>query len=249
MDALSVRIQPVSCGRTIGPFACCSVIKGDCLEYLKLLPDGCVDAVITDPPYGMKLDASFKNSTPNLRKGIGASRGYPDIVGDQEDFNPSPWLSIAREQFWFGADYYREKLPRGGSWIVWDKREGIEDVKYSAAEFELCWTKKPHLRQIIRFRWFGLCGTETQDVRTRVHPAQKPWQVMGALIKASGASVVLDPYCGSGSTLVAAAKLGIHYLGFEISREYCEIAMRRLAEVEAQPMLFEPKPEQIELLA
>lgn len=45
----------MTCGRKIGPFDCCSVVQGDCLELMKQLPDGCVDAVITDPPYGKKF--------------------------------------------------------------------------------------------------------------------------------------------------------------------------------------------------
>ena len=61
------------------------------------------------------------------------------------------------------------------------------------------------------------------------------------------ADTILDPFCGSGTTLVAAKKLGRHFLGFEISHDYCEIARKRLAEIDAQPSLFEPKPEQMEL--
>ena len=58
---------------------------------------------------------------------------------------------------------------------------------------------------------------------------------------------ILDPFCGSGTTLVAAKKLGRHFLGFEISHDYCEIARRRLAEIDAQPSLFEAKAEQLTL--
>jgi len=58
---------------------------------------------------------------------------------------------------------------------------------------------------------------------------------------------VLDPFLGSGTTAVAALKLGRHFLGFEISPEYCRIARERIARVEAQPNLFAAKPEQLTL--
>ena len=58
----------------------------------------------------------------------------------------------------------------------------------------------------------------------------------------SGLETILDPFLGSGTTAVAAKKLGRHFLGFEISPEYCKIAEERIALVEAQPNLFGPKP-------
>jgi DNA modification methylase len=61
------------------------------------------------------------------------------------------------------------------------------------------------------------------------------------------ADTILDPFSGSGTTLVSAKKIGRHFLGFEISPEYCEIARKRIAVIEAQPTLFEKKPEQLSL--
>ena len=203
-----------------------SLYRGDCRDILPTL--GRVDAVVTDPPYGMALDARFANSTPNPAKGIGASKGYANIVGDDEPFDPTPVLSLAREVFLWGADYYRDKLPAGGSWLVWDKREGIEQVEYSASEFELCWSKVKRHRRILRQRWFGLCGTETQDVRTRVHPAQKPVQLLAWLLDMTDAATVLDPYMGSGSTGIACIRTGRKFIGIEKDARYFEIARARL---------------------
>jgi site-specific DNA-methyltransferase (adenine-specific) len=77
----------------------------------------------------------------------------------------------------------------------------------------------------------------------------KPTLLMCGLVSdySREAETILDPFCGSGTTLVAAKKLGRHFLGFEISADYCAIARRRLDEVDAQPSLFAPKPEQLEL--
>jgi site-specific DNA-methyltransferase (adenine-specific) len=84
---------------------------------------------------------------------------------------------------------------------------------------------------------------------TGLHPTQKPESLMAYLVAtySNEDELVLDSCCGSGTTLVAAAKLGRHFLGFEISPEYCSIARKRIALVEAQPNLFQPKAEQLTL--
>ena len=200
----------------------------DCRDILPHLPK--VDLVIADPPYGMSLDASFKNSTPNKRKGIGASRGYENVIGDREPFCFKSYYSLIKsvEQFWFGPDYYNQELPLMGSWLVWDKRQGLETLQYSSSEFELIWSKKAHLKRVLRHRWFGLCGTETQDVRKRVHPCQKPLELIKELALMGKGDIILDPFLGSGTTAVAAKELGRKFIGIEISEEYCKIAVKRL---------------------
>jgi DNA modification methylase len=206
-----------------------TIYHGDCREILPLDSSLGV-AVVTDPPYGMELDASFSNSTPNPAKGIGKSRGYENVIGDDQPFDFQIYFGLVqeiKEQFWFGADYYRDQLPKGGSWLTWDKREGIEHVEYSSSEFELIWSRRKHKRRILRYRWFGLCGTETQDIRKRVHPCQKPTQLISDIIQiAGGCYLILDPFMGSGTTLRAAKDLGRKAIGIEIEEKYCEIAAK-----------------------
>lgn len=211
---------------------------GDCMDILPVK----ADVVLTDPPYGMKLDASYSNSTPNHKKGIGASKGYEAIVGDDKDFDASAYLSMLAhvpEQFWWGANYYRQHLPYGGSWLVWDKRAGMPDFDYSLSEFELCWSMKKRHQRILRRRWFGLCGTETQDVRSRVHPSQKPFELMqDCLQMVPEAKTVVDPFMGSGSTGVAAVRLGRAFIGVEISEAYFKVACERIENAQRQERLF-----------
>ena len=212
---------------------------GDCLEILPTLPK--VDAVITDPPYGMSLDASYSNSTPNHRKGIGASRGYDAIVGDAAPFNAGIYLDAlagAPEHFWWGANYYRKHIPDGGSWLVWDKRAGMPDFDYSLSEFELCWSKKKRHQRILRRRWFGLCGTETQDVRNRVHPSQKPVELMMDCLEMAKGENTIDPFMGSGTTGVACMNLGRKFIGVEIEPKYFDIACERIENAQRQGRMF-----------
>ena len=210
----------------------------------QLLADAHVDLLCADPPYGMNLDTSYANSTDNPQKGAKKSRGYRSVHGDNEDFDPSrffQFFSRVPEQFWWGADYYRKYLPPGGSWIVWDKRVGLEDLDYTSAEFELCWSKTAHQRKIIRVRWFGLCGTETQDVRERIHPTQKPLEVYARLIEdhSRTGSLIVDPFVGSGTTLVCAEQLGRIAYGCEIDARWLAVTLQRLQDMGLIPQLVE----------
>jgi site-specific DNA-methyltransferase (adenine-specific) len=224
----------MSCDRKIGPFDCCSVVQGDCLELMKLLPDGCVDAVITDPPYGVNM---VKNTS---RIQGSKSPAFADIEGDDRPFDPSVWLNFPTAVL-FGANHYADKIPLG-TWLVWDKRDNSGFSMF--ADGEMAWMNKRHGVRIKSHFERGLFRPEGRAF----HPTQKPVAVMMWCIELAGfPQMILDPYAGSGSTLVAAKKLGRHFLGFEISPEYCEIARKRIAAVEAQPTLFEPKPEQKEL--
>jgi site-specific DNA-methyltransferase (adenine-specific) len=196
---------------------------------------------VTDPPYGMNLDAAYGNSTGNASKGIKKSSGYSPVIGDDEPFDPRPIMQLitCHEQFWFGADYYTDLIPdyKSGSWLVWDKRVGLEEVEYSASSFELCWSKQKHRRDIIRVRWFGAFGTETQDTKKRVHPTQKPVEVIVWIIENHCGQIIVDPFCGSGSTLIACEQTGRRGFGMEISPEYCAVILQRMSDTGQSPEL------------
>lgn len=187
-----------------------------------------VGMVWADPPYGMNLDASYKNSIDNTERGIKRSRGYEPVAGDDRPFDLRPYLDLfseVKEQFWWGADYYRDQLPGGGSWVAWDKRAGLPDFDYSSSEFELCWTATPHLRELLRIRWFGAFGME-QEGGKRVHPTQKPIALAAWAFEKYGAAsdLILDPFLGSGPSLKAAEQMGDErtVIGFELSPHYVD---------------------------
>lgn len=216
----------VGCGRMIGPYPCCSVVCGDCLELMKQLPDGCVDAVITDPPYGILLSCD-------------ASWGHRERRGtwDYRISNIEEIISKARVSAIWGGNYYPLPISRG--WLCWHK----PDAPPSMSAFELAWTNCDNSARLISH---SIAATNAERIG---HPTQKPLAVMVWTVEQSAplAETILDPFCGSGTTLVAAKKLGRHFLGFEISDDYCRIARERIALVEAQPTLFEKKPEQMTL--
>jgi DNA modification methylase len=202
---------------------------------MKQLPDGCVDAVITDPPYGIGRDGQ-KQTTG----GHGGRKAYEFKGWDAERPSPDVFaeiLRVGKESIIWGGNYFADLLPPTGKWFVWDKGQRINQ-----SDGELAWTSLDGALRILTVNRVELMldGAE--------HPTQKPVSLMSWCLKQFPfADTILDPFSGSGTTLVSAKKIGRHFLGFEISPEYCEIARKRIAVIEAQPTLFEKKPEQLSL--
>lgn len=248
----AARDIEVSCGRKLGPFDCCSVVQGDCLELMAALPDGCVDAVITDPPYGYQKYATdicaFDESLALLVSAYRSAAvfGYPEeLVGwcVRHRLVPAEWVT------WFPTNKFQGRsgnLPRSSEHIaIFGELLGVDRITRPREGSDSC-------RAINKSR--GTVGdARLEDVwrdpspgmafhhAERLHPNEKPVAVMARLVAllSDEGETVLEPFAGSGTTLVAAKKLGRHFLGFEIRAEYCRIARERIAAVEAQPTLFQ----------
>lgn len=195
---------------------------GDCLEILPTLPK--VDAVITDPPYGI----DFVQRTTGAR-----------IFGDDKPFDPSPFLRIAPCLFW-GAENYAQSLPRG-RWLVWIKRAVEIAVPKSYGDCELAWLSEPGCIKAHRQISDGCIRQGDEHGVVRIHPSQKPIGLMKwCLGFFSTSKTVLDPFMGSGTTGVACAQLGRKFIGIEIEPKYFDIACRRIEQAYAQGKLFVP---------
>jgi DNA modification methylase len=207
---------------------------GDCYTIVPTLPP--VDAVITDPPYGIGAD---KNLRANKRHGAAAvaSRDYGEAEWDAEAPDQQSLDIIAKAGkyviFWGGNYFHFAPSP---CWLVWDKDNG--DNGY--ADCELAYTNLPRAVRKFRWRWMGmlqeLAGAKKED---RVHPTQKPVQLMEWCITlCPEAGTVLDPFCGSGTTGVACANLGRKFIGIERDPRYFAIACDRIRAAQAQQRLF-----------
>jgi site-specific DNA-methyltransferase (adenine-specific)/modification methylase len=211
---------------------------GDCAEILPTL--GHIDAVVTDPPYGMNLDANFsKMNNPEGFKGVGKGNIYSNVIGDDKDFDPIPFL-IAKNIIFFGADYFIDKLPKNGSISIWDKRINESGDKAFGSCYEMIWFYPARKKDFLRHCWYGIFGTEKEDEKKRVHPTQKPIGVMEWCISKlpKESNVIFDPFMGSGSTGIASVKMGKTFIGIEKDPNYFKIACERIENIQKQQNLF-----------
>lgn len=189
--------------------------------------------VFTDPPYGMKLNTDYSNMKGNGRKG----KKYDRVVGDNEDFSPDLINTIfenfgyCNEIFLWGVDYYFDLIEnfKDGNLIVWDKTlKENGDAGYNS-EFELLWTKNKHKKEVIHFNRFRFFGLTSQDVKTRIHPTQKPLEVISPFLEkySKKENIIVDIYGGSGSTLIACEQLNRKCYMMELTEHYCDVIINR----------------------
>ena len=203
----------------------CRLLLGDCLEILPTL--GKVDAVVTDPPYGINWKPRVNHQD---QKWV-----------DRIDFDIRTFL-LGRYNLVWGGQYFADKLPVNEGWLTWVKRPithdfSNDDRSYSSTE--LAWRDwgKP---RFISHVWDGGMRAGAAENRTFCHPSQKPIEVMEWCVKQvpADARTILDPFMGSGTTGVACVKLGRKFIGIEIDPGYFDIACKRIADAVARPDLF-----------
>jgi site-specific DNA-methyltransferase (adenine-specific) len=199
---------------------------GDCREVLTGWTVPPCDLLLTDPPYGINLDTNYET---NQRSILAQNRDYPPVYSDDQDFDPSDLLRFQRAVIW-GGNYFSSKLPACRQWLVWDKRCGI--VENNGSDAELAWTRGTNgiATRTFRYLWNGMLKAGERDER-RFHPTQKPVALIHwCLSFFPKAKRVIDPYMGSGTTLVAAKQVGLRAVGIEFEERYCEIAANRLSQ-------------------
>lgn len=215
---------------------------GDCREIVPTLPP--VDAVVTDPPYGISYSHGVGGIPKGWRKS--ARQHLGTIEGDANPFDPAPWVQFP-ECILFGADHFYPRLPDRGRWLAWDKKAGW-DFKDDFCDVEFAWHSAEGAAKIISYLWKGV-RQQGEKGLPKYHLSQKPIAVMQWCIDQlkKPAQTILDPFMGSGSTGIAALKMGRRFIGIEIEPKYFDIACRRIDEVARQPdMLHESNPPEFE---
>lgn len=213
------------------------IVQGDCLDVLRELPDGCIDAVVTDPPFGARRPSAWRT----------ADERFAEVEGN--DAVRGEWLADAFRctadggamylfTCWDRMDEWRNLATAAGfrvrSCIVWDK--GIHGL----GDLETCWAPQ---HELILFSAKGrheLRGSRPKDIirvqrvnaNELLHPYQKPVKLIRELLRASVdyGDTILDPFAGSGTAGAAAVQQDCKAILIEKEPAYCEIARRRVAE-------------------
>ena len=205
---------------------------GDCRDILPTLPK--VDAVITDPPYGIGADRGAAGG------GTDASGRYArrpkQYEGGWDSARPQDFatlISAGQISIVWGGNYFADILPRGGRWLFWDKLNAMP----SYSDGEIAWTNLAG----VSVKKFTQCNNGLASLRDgeRVHPTQKPLNLMRwCLSFVPDATDILDPYMGSGTTGVAAVQMGRKFIGIEREPKYFEIACRRIEDAQRITDMF-----------
>ena len=205
----------------------CRLILGDCRDILPTL--GPVDAVVTDPPYGIARSGqaeTFTKEAKHRRKhheDLGWDEGRPDAA----TFDMI--LGASDQQIIWGGNYFADLLPPRMRWLYWNKgQDGL-----SMSDGELAWTSMN-----LALRAYT-CNRGAVGVDGAEHPTQKPVRLMKwSLGFLPNAQTILDPFMGSGTTGVACALTDRAFIGIEREPSYFDIACRRIEEAYKQPRLF-----------
>lgn len=219
----------------------------DSKEVIENVPEA--DLLLTDPPYGVDVVEGSGSSVRNAPRAEAMSDGdgnigfdnqaraaaYKPVIGDDEDFDPTFLLDYADTQLIFGGHCFANKLPDNPRWLVWDKKpEGGEG--YFFGDAELIWTNDTTRKSVKLYRhiWAGMIREGDRDVEgPRVHPTQKPVGLLAEIIQdhSDQDHTVLDPFLGSGSTLLAAEQTDRVCHGIELDPHYCQVTINRWEEL------------------
>lgn len=202
---------------------------GDCMDILPTLEK--VDAVITDPPYGISRAGQKETFTKNKKhkRKFFNNLNWDDSRPPKKVFDNL--LNISKKSLFWGGNYFADFLPASAGWLYWDKgQKGL-----TMSDGELAWTSENKALRSIVVNRLELLGSE--------HPTQKPLKIMlWSIEQLNNPQTILDPFMGSGTTGVACAQLGRSFIGIEREPAYFDIACKRIEQACKQGQLFEHEP-------
>lgn len=231
------------------------IIKGDCIEVMKDIPDGSVDLIVTSPPYNLGINKTFgKHITKKWKGKWNNSKLQSTGYDSHNDYMPEDeyiaWQKkVLAECFRVikdtGAIFYNQKWRvKLGIWqmrpeiveglpvrqiIIWQKAGGINfNEGYYLPTYEPIYIiAKPKFKLAPKVNRKGDVWSITPD-RKSWHPAAFPIELATQCIQSTTGDLILDPFIGSGTTAVAAKQLGKKYIGIDISEDYCKKAEQRI---------------------
>lgn len=200
------------------------VYNMDCMEYMKSIPDKFFELAVVDPPYGIGEDWKKRNKGPSFKE----TTYKNDSIPSQEYFNQL--FRISKDVIIWGYNYFTNILGSTNYLIIWDKVSNNNTVfKYSKAE--IAFTTKRIPANFVSIPWDGYrMGKETGQ--KKIHPHQKPIELYAWLFDnyAKPGDKIFDSHLGSGSSRIAAYKMGFDFYGTEIDKDYFDAMERRFKE-------------------
>ena len=213
------------------------IYLGDCMVAMKTFPDNFFELCICDPPYGIGESSNDNKS----RSKLGKSKDYGSKTWDDNAPNKNYFVELKRVSknviIW-GANHFIENIPNSNSscWIVWDKQNGKNDF----ADCELAYCSFKTAVRKFDFKWHGMIQGDMKNKEIRIHPTQKPIKLYEWLLMnyAKEGDKILDTHLGSGSSAIAAHRLGYSFWGFEIDVDYYDAAIKRINLEKTKLQLF-----------
>ena len=199
-----------------------TIVCGDCLDVMKDCPDGCVDLVLTDPPYGVGVEYDNFDDTQEAVIEL----AYPFV---------KEALRLASRVVFTSGVINAWHYPQPSWALAWTNLAGANSGPWGFSCWQpiLCYGPDPYLQNGLGRRHDIIIANERAE--RLGHPCPKPinfWCRLLERVSVQETDLILDPFCGSGTTCVAAKKLGRRFIGIDISEEYCEIARQRLESVD-----------------
>ena len=209
----------------------------DCMDYMCGLSDKAFDLAIVDPPYGIG-----ENGDKNYSRGkMAVAKNYKSFHGGDKEAPSIEYFNdmrrVSANQIVWGANHFIDRIAYPSScWIVWDKVTGKSDF----ADSELAWTSFSTAVRNFRFQWSGMLQGDMKIKELRIHPTQKPVKLYEWLLTnyAKQGNRILDTHLGSGSSAIAANKLGFKFVGCELDPDYYDAACERIENAYRQIKLF-----------
>jgi site-specific DNA-methyltransferase (adenine-specific) len=207
-----------------------TLFLADCRAILPRI--GNIDAIVTDPPYGInyvKGKTGRRGRYRNIENYVSA-RNDQKITGDAEPFDPTHLLKFDNVLMW-GANHYCHQIPEGkGRWLIWNKLGRIVESFDSFSDVEIAWHSHGTASRVFHYLWKGItCVKVGEDNGRRHHPTMKPVGLMSWCLEQIGdAEIICDPYLGSGSTGVACVRAGRRFVGIEVMEKYFDVSCHRI---------------------
>lgn len=200
-----------------------TIYNADCRDVLPFLKT--CDLLLTDPPYGIAWNTNYSRFSNSMSSAPRVD--HAAIRNDDSNAMMRLALEIDVPKIVWGAHLSPWLIQHRGSWLVWDKR--FENGSAMLADAELAYWSKGAGVYIYKHTWQGMIGDKSGRPMKRLHPNEKPVGLLRWCVSlVPDALTVLDPFMGSGSSLVAAKLEGRQAIGIEVEKHFCETAVKRL---------------------